>query len=218
VKGFRRESNEGSLYSMSNQYYSIGKVEDLMDPFLIYLLLAPLITGVVCLRGSAKAKAASSPKRSKKETSIEEYVPKVEEPTAKLRDLPIETIEGIGSAYGRKLRRAGIITVEDLLAAGTIQVARICDVSEDTAAKWQAMSRFCWLEGISEEDSEAIVQVGIRNYQDLANSDADILLMKVTQAVADGTVEVPEGYEFTVEMVQTWIEAVKTFIADWQKQ
>ena len=188
-----------------------------MDTFLIYLLLAPLITGVVCLRGSTERKAASSAKSPKEETSTEEYVPKVEEPTAKLRDLPIETIEGIGSTYGRKLRRAGIITVEDLLAAGTIHVARICDVSEDMAAKWQAMSRFCWLEGISEEDSEAIVQVGIRNYQDLANSDADVLLVKVTQAVADGTVEVPKGYEFTIEMVQTWIEAVKKFITDWQK-
>lgn len=188
-----------------------------MDPFLIYLLLAPLVIGVACLRGSAEKEAASYAKGSKEETSTEEYVPKVEEPAAKLVELPIETIEGIGSAYGRKLRRAGIVTVEDLLAAGTIQVARICDVSEDMAAKWQAMSRFCWLEGISEEDSEAIVQVGIRNYQDLANSDADVLLMNVTQAVADGAVEVPKGYEFTIEMVQTWIKAAKTFITDWQK-
>jgi len=187
-----------------------------MDPLLIFLLLVPLVTGVVCSRGSAGAEVVSSAKVSKEDISAEEYVPKVEEPTAKLRELPIETIEGVGSAYGQKLRRAGIATVEDLLAAGTIQVARICDVSEDTAAKWQAMSRFCWLEGISEEDSEAIVHVGIRNYQDLANSDPDILLTKVTQAVADGTVKVPKDYEFTLEMVQTWIEAVKNFIADWQ--
>ncbi|MHA2303018.1 MAG: DUF4332 domain-containing protein, partial [Candidatus Thorarchaeota archaeon] len=155
-------------------------------------------------------------KTSKEEVSTEEYVPKVEEPAAKLQELPIETIEGIGSIYGGKLRKAGIATVEDLLTAGTIQVARICDVSEEVASKWQAMSRFCWLDGISEEDSEAIVQVGIKTYQDLANTEPDILLAKVTQAVSDGTVEVPEGYEFTLEMVQTWIEAVKTFITDWQ--
>jgi hypothetical protein len=78
------------------------------------------------------------------------------------------------------------------------------------------MSRFCWLDGISEEDSEAIVQVGIKTYQDLANADPDNLLALVTQAVANGTVEVPDGYEFTREMVQNWINAVKSFISDWQ--
>ncbi|MHA2209925.1 MAG: DUF4332 domain-containing protein [Candidatus Thorarchaeota archaeon] len=188
-----------------------------MDPLLLLLILTPLVMGVVCSsEKSAGAEVVSSAKTSKEEVSTEEYVPKVEEPAAKLQELPIETIEGIGSIYGGKLRKAGIATVEDLLTAGTIQVARICDVSEEVASKWQAMSRFCWLDGISEEDSEAIVQVGIKTYQDLANTEPDILLAKVTQAVSDGTVEVPEGYEFTLEMVQTWIEAVKTFITDWQ--
>ncbi|MHA2002806.1 MAG: DUF4332 domain-containing protein [Candidatus Thorarchaeota archaeon] len=146
-----------------------------------------------------------------------EYVPKVEEPEAKLQELPIETIEGIGSVYGGKLRKAGIATVEDLLTAGTIQVARICGVSQEIATRWQAMSRFCWLDGISEEDSEAIVHVDIISYQDLANAEPDILLAKVIQAVADGTVEVPEGYVFTIDMVKTWIQAAKTFITEWSK-
>ena len=107
--------------------------------------------------------------------------------------------------------------MEDLLASGIVQVANICGVPEETAAKWQAMSRFCWLEGISEEDSEAIVTVGIRSYEDLANAQADNLLSMVTKAVADGTVDVPEGYEFTYEMVQTWIQSAKTFISEWSK-
>jgi predicted RecB family nuclease len=189
-----------------------------MDPFLLLLLLTPLITGVVCSsRSSAGAEVVSSAKTSKEEASTEEYVPKVEEPAAKLEELPIETIEGIGSVYGRKLRKAGIATVEDLLTAGTIQVARICDVSEEVACKWQAMSRFCWLDGISEEDSEAIVQVGIKTYQDLINADPDNLLSLVNQAVADGIVDVPEGYEFTLDMVQTWIQAAKSFVSEWSK-
>ncbi len=186
-----------------------------MDPLLILLLLTPLITGAVCSRGAASGEVVSSAIASKEEALTEEYVPKVEEPAASLEELPIETIEGIGSVYGRKLRKAGITTVEDLLTAGTIQVARICGVSQEIAAKWQAMSRFCWLDGISEEDSEAIVQIGIHSYQDLAIAEPDILLTRVTQAVADGTVEVPEGYEFTYEMVQTWIQAAKTFISEW---
>ncbi len=188
-----------------------------MDPLLILLLLVPLVTGVVCSRGAAGAEVVSSAKTLKEKSPTEEYMPKVEEPAAKLRELPIETIEGIGSVYGGKLRKGGLATVEDLLTAGTIQVARICGVSEDVASRWQAMSRFCWLEGISEEDSEAIVHVGIRSYQDLANAEASNLLAKVNQAVTEGTVEVPEGYEFTLEMVQDWIDVVKSFIADWQR-
>ncbi|MFX0054393.1 MAG: DUF4332 domain-containing protein [Promethearchaeota archaeon] len=189
-----------------------------MDSLLALLLLTPLIIGGFCSsKGAAKSDASSSARTSNKEIPSEEYVPKVEEPAAKLQELPIETVEGIGSAFGAKLRRAGIATVEDLLAAGTIQVARICGVSEDMASKWQAMSRFCWLEGISEEDSEAIVNVGIRNYRDLADAEPDILLAEVTQAVADGTVEIPKGYEFTLEKVEKWIEVAKTFINEWQK-
>ncbi|MHA2141973.1 MAG: DUF4332 domain-containing protein [Candidatus Thorarchaeota archaeon] len=189
-----------------------------MDPLFLLLMLTPLIIGVVCSsKSSADADVVSSAKTSKEEVSTEEYVPKVEEPAASLEELPIETIEGIGSVYGKKLRKAGIATVEDLLAAGTIQVARICGVSQEIAAKWQAMSRFCWLDGISEEDSEAIVLIGIQSYNDLATAEPDVLLSKVTQAVEDGTVEVPEGYEFTIDMVQTWIQAAKTFIMEWSK-
>jgi hypothetical protein len=188
-----------------------------MDLLLLLLLLAPLVTGVVCSRGASGAEVVSSAKVSREEAPVEEYVPEVEEPSAKLRELPIETIEGIGKTYGEKLRNAGISSVEDLLASGIVQVANICGVSEEVAAKWQAMSRFCWLDGISEEDSEAIVTVGIKSYEDLANAQIDDLLSMVTEAVADGTVDVPEGYEFTYEMVQTWINAAKTFISDWSK-
>jgi hypothetical protein len=53
-----------------------------MDTLLLLLLLTPLITGVVCSkRSSAGAEVMSSVKTSKEETSTEEYVPKVEEPT-----------------------------------------------------------------------------------------------------------------------------------------
>ncbi|MFW9846148.1 MAG: DUF4332 domain-containing protein [Candidatus Thorarchaeota archaeon] len=190
-----------------------------MDPFLLLLLFAPVILGVVC---SSKSKPAageviSSAKTVKEEQDSEEYVPEVEEPKAKLVDLPIETIEGIGKIYGEKLRAAGISSVEDLLATGTLQVSKICGVSQEVAAKWQAMSRFCWLDGISEEDSEAIVAIGITQYGDLANADPGEILSKVTSAVADGTVEVPEGYEFTYAMVEQWIASVKKFIETWEK-
>ncbi|MFW9964159.1 MAG: helix-hairpin-helix domain-containing protein, partial [Candidatus Sifarchaeia archaeon] len=88
---------------------------------------------------------------------MEEYVPAVEAPAAKLSKLPIETIEGIGEVYGKELRSVGISTVADLMVADAKKVAGACDVKIEQAERWIAMSRFAWLDEVSEEDAEAIV-------------------------------------------------------------
>ena len=53
----------------------------------------------------------------------------------------IESVEGIGYIYGRKLRLIGINTVEDLLQKGSTRVGRIqianrMDVTEATVLNW----------------------------------------------------------------------------------
>ncbi|MFW9963799.1 MAG: helix-hairpin-helix domain-containing protein, partial [Candidatus Sifarchaeia archaeon] len=88
---------------------------------------------------------------------VEEYVPAVEAPAAKLSKLPIETIEGIGKVYGKELRSAGIVSVADLMVADAGNIAKVCDVNIEQAKRWIAMSRFAWLDEVSEEDAEAIV-------------------------------------------------------------
>lgn len=141
--------------------------------------------------------------------SSEMYIPEVEVPEADLSDLPIETIEGIGRVYGTELRNAGINTVLDLLSADPQEVANVCHVPLEQAKRWKTMSRFAWLDVISEEDAEALVIVGFTSLKELANADPHDLLKKVEAGVADGRIRIPDDYEFTLYMVTAWIDSAK---------
>ena len=144
---------------------------------------------------------------------VETYVPEVELPRAELKELPIETIEGIGPKYGALLREKGIETVAELVIALPNSVAEICGVDEAQAQLWVAMSRFCWLDSISEEDAEAIVYGGgILDLEELADANATELLDEIKNAVSLGRVRIPKDYTFTMDMVNAWIKEAKSVI------
>ncbi len=158
------------------------------------------IVGGICSRGSEKSDKSMD----------ETYVPAVEEPKAHLTSLPIETIEGIGPKYGEMLRKKGIDTVAKLVVASAEDIDKICKVGLAVANRWIAMSEFCWLDSVSEEDAEAIVYAGgIMDIDELAEANPQTLLDEIKNSVELGHVSVPEGYEFTIEMVQSWIEEAK---------
>ena len=143
----------------------------------------------------------------------EEYVPAVVKPAAAPEVLPVETIEGIGKVYGKLLRDAGIPTVADLLGEEPERVAKICDVNVEQAERWIAMSRFSWLDTISEEDAEAIVfATDMEDLESLAAADALNLYKKIEAALAKGDVRVPAGYKFSVERIQKWINEAKSLV------
>jgi predicted flap endonuclease-1-like 5' DNA nuclease len=169
-----------------------------------------LIIGVVCSSKESKEEVVSTMKSAAKDEEIEEYTPEVEEPRAIISELPVETIEGIGSTYGEKLRAVGIVTVQDLLGSTPEVLVNACGVSTEEARRWIAMSRFCWIEGISEEDAEAIVvATGIETLDALAAADPDDLLARINDAVSRGNVKVPEGYTFTIQMARRWIAVAR---------
>ncbi|MCK4566560.1 MAG: DUF4332 domain-containing protein [Candidatus Thorarchaeota archaeon] len=165
-------------------------------------------------------KPKAIPKETKKpkpaepeEEHAELHVPAVEKPAAPLTDLPIESIEGIGPVYGEKLRDAGIPTVAEMLAANPENVANICDVNVEQAERWITMSRFSWLDTVSEEDAEAIVfATGMEDLKSLSEASADALYQKITDALAEGDVRVPAGYKFSVEQIQKWIDEAKSLV------
>ncbi|UCE11736.1 MAG: DUF4332 domain-containing protein, partial [Candidatus Thorarchaeota archaeon] len=118
-----------------------------------------------------------------------------------------------GEVYGKKLRAAGIETVQDLLESDAENVAKVCDVRQNEAGEWIAMGRFAWLDGISEEDAEAIVLgTGITEILDLSDEDPNDLYQRVMAAVEKGEVRIPSGYEFTIEKVRKWIKTAKSVI------
>ncbi len=176
-----------------------------------------------CLLDTAEEfEKPEKPKEDKKPKPVEPepeddhaelHVPAVEKPAAPLTDLPIESIEGIGPVYGAKLRDAGIPTVAEMLAADPENVANICDVNVEQAERWIAMSRFSWLDTVSEEDAEAIVfATGMEDLKSLSEANADDLYKKISDALADGDVRVPAGYKFSVEQIQGWIDEAKSLV------
>ena len=162
----------------------------------------------------AKPKEEKKPKPVESEDDhVELHVPAVEKPAAPLTDLPIESIEGIGPVYGAKLRDAGIPTVAEMLAADPENVAKVCDVGVEQAERWIAMSRFSWLDTVSEEDAEAIVfATGMDDLKSLSEASAEDLYKKISDALAEGDVRVPAGYKFSVEQIQKWIDEAKSLV------
>ncbi len=157
-----------------------------------------------------EAKPKPKPKPKPDEKHAERHTPEVVQPKVSLSELPIETIEGIGEKYGKMLRSKGIDSVDDLINGDPVRIAEITDVGLSVAKRWIAMSRFAWLDGISEEDAEAIVfATGIKTVKALSRANPAELLEKIKEAVASGDVRIPAGYEFTLEMAERWVESAE---------
>ena len=182
--------------------------------FLVWCLLDTADEFEKPAKPKAVPKEAKKPEPAEPEDDHTElHVPAVEKPAAPLSDLPIESIEGIGAVYCAKLRAAGIPTVEEMLAADPENVANVCDVSVEQAERWIAMSRFSWLDTVSEEDAEAIVfATGMEDLKSLSEASADDLYKKITDALAEGDVRVPAGYKFSVKQIQGWIDEAKSLV------
>lgn len=64
-----------------------------------------------------------------------------EEPTTDSSEpderIPVDTVRGIGPAYADRLARAGVETVEELLAADPETLAEEIDLSETRVSGWQ---------------------------------------------------------------------------------
>jgi predicted flap endonuclease-1-like 5' DNA nuclease len=190
--------------------------------------IALIITGIaffmilllwVLTRGQIEDKPAPKKVKPAQEVEVitaelvagpEEFVPEVMLPSPGKGQLPVNTIEGIGKAYGEKLTKGGIEYVEDLALTTTEKIMTLVDVSELVAKKWIAMARLTWLDDVSEEDAECIVLgANITSIEELAVAKADDLYNKVSTAEKFGRVRVPTGYKITKAMVQKWIESAK---------
>ena len=194
-------------------------------PKIITLAIAALLTILISILYSIQAAlsivilsamVAGICSREREETldeKIESYVPEVEESAAEPQHLPVETIEGIGTVHGAELSKAGITSLKELMRARADEVADICDVNVETAQRWIAMSRFCWMETVSEEDAEAIVYAGgIIDVKELASADPDSLFGKIDASVKKGHVRNPEGYQIPREKVSLWIHEAKSLL------
>ncbi len=86
----------------------------------------------------------------------------------------IEKIEGIGPIRGEILRNLGVRTVDDLLRAGSSdlarrQMAKEVGVSEDILLKWISRGDLLRVRGVGRQYSEFLESAGVTSVLDLAS-------------------------------------------------
>ncbi|MEZ6006039.1 MAG: DUF4332 domain-containing protein [Planctomycetota bacterium] len=128
---------------------------------------------------------------------------------------PIEEIEGIGPAFGEKLKTAGVKNTDNLLKAcatpaGRKDLAEKSGISYDNLLKWANRADLMRINGVGKQFSELLENAGVDTVKELATRRADNLSAKMAEinAVKKLTRVVPKQ-----EMVQEWIDKAKTMDA-----
>jgi len=86
----------------------------------------------------------------------------------------IEDVEGIGLAYGERLRHIGIDTPAKLLAQGATpsgrqQLATETGIEQQRLLKWINLCDLCRISGISRQYSELLEAAGVDTVKELRN-------------------------------------------------
>ena len=123
----------------------------------------------------------------------------------------IEEIEGIGPAYGEKLKAAGIADTDALLSRcgakkGRTEVANETGLDESRLLKWANMADLMRISGVGEEYSELLEAAGVDTVKELQHRNAENLAAKMA--------EVNEEKKLTralpaASQVEKWIEQAK---------
>ena len=145
----------------------------LIEQIFLYMLVAFLLGGFVgwflCRQGAIK---------------------KIAELEARLVNnkpgTPVESIEGIGEGFGRRLRSDGIDTTEKLLelCASNEGVARVCkcvDLDEDTVRNWATMADLSRIRGLGGQWAELMWAAGVTSVQNLAAQEIEPLRTRMRE-------------------------------------
>ena len=89
---------------------------------------------------------------------------------------PIETIEGIGAGFGKRLKADGVDTTEKLLQLcttddGIAQVCKCVDLDADTVRNWGTMADLIRIKGLGGQWAELMWRAGVKSVQDLGKQD-----------------------------------------------
>jgi predicted flap endonuclease-1-like 5' DNA nuclease len=124
----------------------------------------------------------------------------------------VETIEGIGSGFGRRLKSDGVHTVEQLLDLsvtdeGVERLRSITDTDAHTVYTWIIMADLMRIPGLGGQWAELLWRSGVTSVPDLATRDAADLLqhMKTVNTDEHRVHELPGE-----KRLRSFIEAAKT--------
>ena len=123
----------------------------------------------------------------------------------------IETIEGIGSAFGQKLREAGIKTTDELLKATKTkklrkELAGATGINEDKILTWANHVDLFRIQGVGAQYAELLEATGVDTIKELANRNAENLVQKMEEVNNSKKLvrRIPP-----LKSVQKWIETAK---------
>ena len=145
-------------------------IEQIFTYLLIGFVLGAVIGWLIAGQGAKK--------------KIAELEAKLAELSAgKEKGTPVETIEGIGSGFGDRLRAEGIDTTEKLLATvatdeGVAKVCKCVDLDENTVINWGTMADLIRIKGLGGQWAELMWRAGVTSVQDLAKQEVAPLRAK----------------------------------------
>jgi len=101
----------------------------------------------------------------------------------------IETIEGIGTKYGERMRAAGIRSTGELLKAGANPKGRAALVektgfSNHQILEWTNRADLMRVRGVGEEYSDLLEAAGVDTVKELRNRNPENLLAKMEEVNA----------------------------------
>jgi predicted flap endonuclease-1-like 5' DNA nuclease len=123
----------------------------------------------------------------------------------------LEVIEGIGPVYADQLRKAGVATVEALLAQGATpggrqQMEEKTGIGHALILEWVNLADLMRIKGIGEEYSDLLEEAGVDTVRELQH--------RVPQHLYEAMVRTNEAKKLvrrlpTLVMVRDWVEQAK---------
>ena len=123
----------------------------------------------------------------------------------------IEDIEGIGPAYGEKLKAAKVSNTDDFLKLccdkkGRKAVSEETSISETLILKWANLADLMRLNGVGPQFSELLEAAGVDTVKELRHRNAENLAAKMAEVNEEKklTRRVPDA-----DAIQGWINEAK---------
>ncbi|HCX09574.1 MAG TPA: DUF4332 domain-containing protein, partial [Hyphomonas sp.] len=132
------------------------------------------------------------------------------------RESPVVEAPSIGKKTAKRLSRAGITTVGDLLDCDTEETVFLVDVAYidvDTLNDWKDQTIMMMeVPGLRVHDAQILVGAGIRNRKELAEAPARTLFMLASEFLQtpQGDRVIRDDDYLAEEEVEQWIDMAKT--------
>jgi predicted flap endonuclease-1-like 5' DNA nuclease len=148
-------------------------MEYLIQEILLYLIIA-------CVLGAAIGWFVSQQGSKSKIAALEAQL------SGSKTGTPIESIEGIGQGFGKRLKADGISTTEALLQlcasdAGIERVCKCVDLDENTVRNWGTMADLMRVKGLGGQWAELMWRAGVSSVQDLAQREIEPLRARMRE-------------------------------------